>query len=444
MEAKQAQIQELKAMLDSGLVNDEQIIKETKATIQELEAEIAAAQEPEQTLLTAADSRPKAVNKSSKKAKADQEVPTIEGSLSDWYAQVYPGEPVLKEVEVKKMGEDGEIEQVETYLNVSARQAIVTSAMHDARLTGFKEAGIVYEWAEKVKKGKGGKNLVLGDFIVSTSDQAAKSKKAAKPKALYSWKEATPLSEMQPIVLHCQHYHIEVKEETPVSIKGAGNRSNSISAKPGEHLIFDDSGKLVFIMDAASFARKCNEPVTVEQHIETKHQAEQAALPAEKAKEEPAAKSSPERKSPYTVLEAEIKDVVKIMKKPRMSKEDADRLPAELKDIDIRARSTARKSTLDYIEKQAQKIAEGDKLSKSEVIKLALAAQPMVRSGRSVVLDMLFTNRKRLEPTVDGLLRWLKNPSDYDLIGVDVQAGAAATVKPRRPKEDLLTILKMK
>lgn len=237
---------------------------------------------------------------------------------------------------------------------------------------------------------------------------------------------------MKPVVLHCQHYHIAVKEETPVGIKGTGQHTNTITTKPGEHLIFDDKGHLVFIMDAASFARKCNEKTVTKEATTTRKDASHAS---------PQASPKTDRRSPYEVLEAEIKDVSRILDKKTISKADTAQLPEELKDIEQRS---AKQSTINYIEKKARKIEEGKKLSREEVIRLALAAQPLVRSGRSVVLDTLFTNKKRLEPTVDGLLRWLKNPSGYDLIGVDVKDSVKATVKPRRPKQDLLEILKLK
>ena len=288
----------------------------------------------------------------------------------------------------------------------------------------------------------------------SRKDASKASQKAKKPSSkdqVHSWKKATPKLQLKPVVLHCQHYHIPVKEEMVVGIKGTGNHTNTITAKPGEHLIFDDKGKLVFIMDAASFARKCNEPSTKKETAKQSPERAQlhnkatvstkAEQRAPKPRKDASQASTQERRSPYQVLEAEIKDVTKILDKKKISKEDTDQLPEELKDIEQRS---AKQSTINYIEKKARQIEEGKKLSRTEVIKLALAAQPLVRSGRSVVLDTLFTNKKRLEPTVDGLLRWLKNPSGYDLIGVDVRDSAKATIKPRRPKQDLLTILKIK
>jgi predicted ABC-type ATPase len=298
--------------------------------------------------------------------------------------------------------------------------------------------------------------------------QKAAKKKSSKKKPtskdhVHSWKKVTAKSQLKPVVLHCQHYHLPVTKEMPVGIKGTGNRTNNVTAKPGEHLIFDDKGKLVFIMDAASFALKCNDQGTVDEHVKEKHIGEEpkkitVAAPSSKSSgktskktkktSKPAPKSSKkttqDRRSPYAILEAEIKDVTKILDKKKISKEDADRLPDELKDIDTRAKKSARQTTINYIKKKALKIDQGKKLSEAEVIKLALAAQPLIRSGRSVVLDTLFTNKKRLDPTVDGLLRWLKAPDRYDLIGVDVKDSAKATVKPKRPKQDLLSILKIK
>jgi predicted ABC-type ATPase len=285
------------------------------------------------------------------------------------------------------------------------------------------------------------------------SQKKSSSKKPTSKDHQHSWKKATPKSKMKPVVLHCQHYHIPVKEETPVGIKGTGQHTNTITAKPGEHLIFDDKGHLVFIMDAASFARKCNEPSTTKSperaqpHKKaTPHNKATVTTKAEQSTPQPrkdASQATPktDRRSPYEVLEAEIKDVSRILGKKTISQADTAQLPEELKDIEQRS---AKQSTINYIEKKARKIEEGKKLSREEVIKLALAAQPLVRSGRSVVLDTLFINKKRLEPTVDGLLRWLKNPSGYDLIGVDVKDSGKATVKPRRPKQDLLSILNLK
>lgn len=344
MEAKQQQIEELQAMLDTGMVNDEQIIEETKQTIARLQEELK------------------------------EEEPTQK-------------QPIIQETK-----------------------------------------------AEEVKA-------------------KPKKKKPNSKDFAHTWKKTTPLDQLEPVVLHCQHYQITVKEPIVVGIKGSGNATQKVNVKPGEHLIFDEQGYLVFIMNADSFARKCTEKTTIKEHEAKKHKTEtivkakpEAVKPKKKVAPKPSVevKAKSNRKSPQEILESEIRDVVKILDQPQPSKEEIQRLPEELKDIEKRVKSTAKKSTITYIEKKAKKIEEGKKLSKEEIVKLALAAQPLIRSGRSVVMDTLFSNRKRLEPTVDGLLRWLGAPGRYDLIGVDVSDEVQPTVKPKPSQRSILEILKIK
>ncbi len=94
----------------------------------------------------------------------------------------------------------------------------------------------------------------------------AKGKKSGKAAKNYSWKKASDVSSLKPITLHCQHYHLLVKESVEVSLKGTGNASRKVTAKPGEHIIFDDQGYPVYIMNASSFAKKCNEERSVAEH----------------------------------------------------------------------------------------------------------------------------------------------------------------------------------
>lgn len=125
---------------------------------------------------------------------------------------------------------------------------------------------------------------------------AGEKQKAAKPepkpepktepaaeKPVYSWKKKTDIGTLKPIVLHCQHYTLEVKEDTLVRLKGTGDGSITVTAKKGEHLIFDDDGYLVFIMIPASFKDKCNENITLDEHFAKYHQKkEEAVAPKEK------------------------------------------------------------------------------------------------------------------------------------------------------------------
>lgn len=294
--------------------------------------------------------------------------------------------------------------------------------------------------------------LDSGTTKAAPKPKATKSRKKSSKDYAHSWKAKTPIKNLQPVVLHCQHYQKAVTKPMTIGIKGTGNRTVTVTANPGDHLIFDDQGHLVFVMNAASFARKCTEKTSIAEHIEDKHEPAEKKVTVPVSKPKAKVKSTPKKKapkatqktdnrrSPVAVLESEIKDVAKIVAKKTISKEDAAKLPAELKDITARSGNT---STINYIKKKAKKIDENQKLSEAEVIKLALAAQPLVRSVRSILLDTLYANKKRLAPTTDGLLRWLSSPSRYDLIGVDVSKEASVTVKPKKPAKTLLQILKI-
>jgi cell division septation protein DedD len=304
-----------------------------------------------------------------------------------------------------------------------------------------------------------------------TAPKKSASKKTSTPaKPSYSWKESTPVSELQPIVLHCQHYHVTVKEPTEVSLKGTGNASRKVTAKPGEHIIFDDKGHPVFVMNAANFARKCNEQSTVEQHKEEKHKAasepkastpKPASKPKPKPKtsksddkkpaaakpvstSKPAAKKKAEnkpassRRSPVEVIEQEIKDIRKTQKKD-MSATEREQFKKEYADLEEKA---SNKSYIGYIRSQL-KAAEKDgvKLSEAQVRKLGQMIQPLIQNPSGAFIDMLYSNKKRLKPTYENLLRWTESPDRYDLIGVDT-ARTDETLTARKPeKPSIFTLL---
>ncbi|MCI4650872.1 hypothetical protein [Phaeodactylibacter sp.] len=317
----------------------------------------------------------------------------------------------------------------------------------------------------------------------ATDKKKPAPKKKAKPDT-YSWKKAVPVAELQPVVLHCQHYHVTVKEPTEVSLKGTGNASRKVTAKPGEHIIFDDKGHPVFIMNAASFARKCTEQSTVEKHKEDKHKpaskpkasttkpkskpkpkpktsktaqassksdnkkpaaakSASTSKPAAK-KNEPAPKKKPEskpassRRSPVAVIEQEINDIRNTQKKD-MSATEREQLKKEYADLEEKA---SNKSYIGYIRNQL-KAAEKDgvKLSEAQVRKLGQMIQPLIQNPSGAFIDMLYSNKKRLKPTYENLLRWTESPDRYDLIGVDT-ARTDETVTARKPeKPSIFTLL---
>jgi hypothetical protein len=68
-------------------------------------------------------------------------------------------------------------------------------------------------------------------------------------------------------------------------------------------------------------------------------------------------------------------------------------------------------------------------MSREEVLKEAIEFQN-TRSKRARAIDERSGNKRRLSPTAENLLRWMKNPSKFDLIGVDAY-------RAKRPTADL-------
>ena len=68
-------------------------------------------------------------------------------------------------------------------------------------------------------------------------------------------------------------------------------------------------------------------------------------------------------------------------------------------------------------------------MSKAEVLKEAIEFHN-TRSKRARAIDEKSGNKRRLSPTAENLLRWMKNPSKFDLIGVDAY-------RAKRPTADL-------
>ena len=95
---------------------------------------------------------------------------------------------------------------------------------------------------------------------------------SAGTKPSFSWRTAADTSKLMPILNHCQEYALKVDKDLPVQLKGTGKESITVTAQKGEYLIFDDKGHLVYVMNAASFKRKCIENTTLEKHLRDKHQ----------------------------------------------------------------------------------------------------------------------------------------------------------------------------
>ncbi|MCB9267775.1 MAG: zeta toxin family protein [Lewinellaceae bacterium] len=344
---------------------------------------------------------------------------------------------------------------------------------------------------------KGGKEIPQDRDYSSLSEEKPDTANTPAPNRVtdYNWKDNTDIKQLSPIVIHCQHYHLEAKEEMEVGLKGKGNATRKVPVKPGEHLIFDDGGYLVFVMDAESFERKCIEQTTVEVHEKKKHrsasedkpkvaakkedkpkaapQAKEKPKPAPKAEEKPeerpkaepkpkakakkasaprkkakpAAKkepasstkpktgSKPQAKSNSTVdsIEKEINDIRKAQGKKPL---DRDLFRKEYQDL---AEKKDNKSYLAYIRKQLKQAQdEGVEFGEQEIINLGIAIRPLIQRKGAALLDILLTSKKVLAPTYDNLIRWTESPGRYDLQGVDVSAKAEESVKARKVKQPSL------
>ena len=96
--------------------------------------------------------------------------------------------------------------------------------------------------------------------------------------------------------------------------------------------------------------------------------------------------------------------------------------------------NASNKSYIGYIRSQL-KAAEKDgvKLSEAQVRKLGQMIQPLIQNPSGAFIAMLYSNKKRLKPTYETLLRGPERPDRYDLIGVDT-ARTDEPVKARRPE----------
>lgn len=76
------------------------------------------------------------------------------------------------------------------------------------------------------------------------------------------------------------------------------------------------------------------------------------------------------------------------------------------------------------------------RITKAEVIKIGIALRPLIQSLRGSLTDVSAENAKVLEPNLDNLIRWTKQPGQYDLAGVDTEEQKQPTVQAKvKPQE---------
>jgi hypothetical protein len=96
-------------------------------------------------------------------------------------------------------------------------------------------------------------------------------------------------------------------------------------------------------------------------------------------------------------------------------------------DKESRSREQVKKEYEDARDKAEAEVKERfSKLTEKEVIAIGLAINEK-RSIYSQIVDGGSDNSRRLSPTPENLLRWMKNPGKFDLIGVDTFRRTDAT-----------------
>jgi len=84
-------------------------------------------------------------------------------------------------------------------------------------------------------------------------------------------------------------------------------------------------------------------------------------------------------------------------------------------------------------------------MTEDEVIQLGLKING-TRSAYAQTIDSRADSKRRLSPTPENLIRWMKDPGKYDLIGVDTFERKDATSDYRREiaKQKLFNIFNIK
>lgn len=285
------------------------------------------------------------------------------------------------------------------------------------------------------------------------SPQKATPAQTSKRTPVYSWRKKAQLAQLSPVTINCQHYHLKVDNPTKVSLKKSGKTSMVVTAQAGDHIIFDHQGYAVYIMEAASFARKCATatPNTSENASSSAKQAKGNAKPGvskKKAsattrkkkttdtKEKRSTKSkAPKADSSYLkTIKAFNTEVEKIRKNYKQPEADLAKVKQDLKAL---ANKADQKNYVAFVERKIKRLQTDEvRATTAEITRIGIALRPLVQTLRGTFQDTTNNNRKVLEPTYENLIRWAKSPGQYDLAGVDAKAEQQPTTKAKVTKKE--------
>lgn len=89
------------------------------------------------------------------------------------------------------------------------------------------------------------------------------------------------------------------------------------------------------------------------------------------------------------------------------------------------------------VESELHKIVSGGDMSMADIVAEGRRINE-TRSFRSQFIDNGSDNKRRLTPTKENLVRWLKNPGKFDLIGVDTASKTDATADLKHVKKETI------
>ncbi len=106
----------------------------------------------------------------------------------------------------------------------------------------------------------------------------------------------------------------------------------------------------------------------------------------------------------------------KVKSKDHPKVEKKGTAPAKGKQFKKEERAAVKKNAEQYI-KDIEK--QGKSMTESQVIQAGLKFEKEYRSGFSQAVDENSDSKQRLSPTPENLIRWMRHPGQFDLIGVD-------------------------
>lgn len=301
--------------------------------------------------------------------------------------------------------------------------------------------------------------------------KAATKKTPAKPKVApkkdtvpktvtptYSWRKKTDVAALSPVQIKCRHYHLRVETPTKVSLKRTGKSSMVVTAQVGDHIIFDEQGYAMYVMEAASFARKCSttpSPTPATQKAASTYPTHERSTSkplssrkstsrttrknkkttSTKVTKKKATTSTKKADSAYMkTIRAFNQEVEQIRKSYQQPEADQAKVKQDLKDLASKAKQ---KNYIAFVERKIKRLQKDEvRATKAEITRIGIALRPLVQTLRGTLQDAASENRKVLEPTYENLIHWAKAPGQYDLAGVDAAAERKVTAKAKVNKKE--------